>query len=242
MRITLGSIVSYIVGLAVAGLSFLALFENVYAVAPLLAGLLILPPTRRWLARSAGIEFNRGAAAAIGVVGVLALLLVLAGSGASGGADSSPGSQVSDVSVSTTNETIEAADTSLEVTWNARAQSAVDPDTGDYSTYQSNDGEKYLVVRMKISNTGDSGVDLTPRAFRVESDGVVYDSQTLFGSGNSLSDVTLTPGGTYSGWVAFSIPEDTSTGTLQVDQEAYYNQRIKVSFTHATEMSVNMSA
>jgi len=44
----------------------------------------------------------------------------------------------------------------LEIDWNARAQTSVDPDPSDFQTYDSNDGQKYLVIRVAVTNTGET--------------------------------------------------------------------------------------
>jgi len=176
----------------------------------------------------------------IGIVVVGGIgLLALAGSADSG--PTGPGSDVSNVSMVAADASPPDATHSLDVVWNARAQSEVDPDPSDFSAYNANEGEKFLVVRMEITNSGDTDVELTQRLFKAEADGVRYDTQSLFGSGNSISDVTLSPGATYSGWVAFSIPSGTTDAELTVSQEAYYRENVTVAFDRNPEMPINMS-
>ncbi|TKX40736.1 MULTISPECIES: DUF4352 domain-containing protein [unclassified Halorubrum] len=242
MDITLGKIVSYVVGIPLVLVSLLLTIQSFLGLVPLVLGLLILPPIRRLIASRAGINFSRGATIGIGtfaIIAAVAVLLVVALSGGGGG--SIPGADVSNVSVSAQDASPPDASQSLEIRWNSRAQSAVDLDAEDLSTYRSNDGEKFVVVRMEITNTGDNQIELTPRLLRLESNGVVYDYQGLFGSGNSLSSVSLNPGASYSGLTVFSVPEDTSSAQLQVNQEAYFDQNVSVSFTEDTDLAMNVS-
>lgn len=108
------------------------------------------------------------------------------------------------------------------------------------SHYSSNDGQKFLVVRMEIENRGDGETELTPRLFQFESDGVVYDYQGLFGSSNGLSGVSLQSGSTYRSWVVFSLPEDATQGTLRANNDAYYDETVTVSFEHDGSMPIEM--
>jgi len=240
MEITLGSIVSYVVGIPLVLLSLLLTFQTPLGLIPLLAGLLIIPVVRRQIAERAGIEFSRGAAAGIGTVGVIVGVVVLILVGLSGGG-SAPGADVSNVTVTTEDASPQDASTSLQVEWNSRAQSAVDPNPDDISTYNSNEGQKFVVVRVKITNTGEEAIELTPRLFRLTSGGVEYEYQALFGSGNSLSSVTVNPDATHSAWAAFSVPEDQTEARLIVNQDAYVQKNVSVSFAHNPDMPINMS-
>jgi len=248
MEITLGSIVSYVVGIPLVLISLLLTIQTPLGLIPLFAGLLIIPVIRRQISKRVGVNFSRGAAAGIGTFGVIACVVVLVlvavsggGGGAGGGTEAMPGDDVPDVSMTAESVSPADASTSLQVTWNARAQSAVDPDPDDLSIYNSNEGQKYLVVRMRITNAGSESLDLSPSLFRVESEDVEYEYQPLFGSGNSLSGVTLNPGSSYSGWTAFSVPEDTTEARLFVYQDAYFQKNVSVSFSHDPEMAINMS-
>jgi hypothetical protein len=169
-----------------------------------------------------------------------AILLVVLIAGCSGGA--SPGSKVPDVSMSATDANPDQSTIHLDVTWNARAQRAVDPNPDDISKFPANDGQKFLVVRMRIRNTGSSDVELDPRLFRLQSNGVKYDYQGLFGSGNGLVGVTLTPDAEYTAWTSFTIPNESTSATLIVDQEAYFQKNASVEFTHDPQLPINMSA
>lgn len=243
MNITLGSIVSYTVGVPLALLGLLQTIQQTsLGVAPLLAGLLIIPVVRRQLAARAGIEFSRGAAAGIGTFGVIAfvVVVVIVSLSGGGGAGGYPGADVSNVSVTAENANPPDASTTLSVEWNSRAQSAVDPNTDDLSIYNSNEGQKYVVIRVTVANEGDEPVELTPRMFRLQSSGVEYEYQNLFGSGNSLSGVTINPSGTHSAWTAFSVPEDMTEAQLIFYQDAFYRQNVSASFTHNEQMPIEM--
>lgn len=240
MKITFGSIVSYLVGVPLAILGVLLTVQSPLGLVPFLAGVVIIPVVRRQIAKRAGVELSRGAAAGIGTVGVIAGVVVLVLVALSGGG-AAPGADVSNVTVSAGDTSPQDPSTSLQVEWNSRAQSAVDPDPDDVSIYNPNDGEKFVVVRMRVTNTGDESLELTPRLFRLASGGVEYEYQALFGSGNSLSGVTVNPGGSHSAWTAFSVPEEMTEAQLIVNQEAYFQQNVSVSFNHNQGMPINMS-
>jgi hypothetical protein len=242
MNITLGLIVSYVVGVPLTLFGLLLTIQTPLGLVPLLAGVLIIPVVRRQLAARAGIEFSRGAAAGIGTFGVIAfvVILVIVALSGGGGAGGAPGADVSNVSVTTKNANPADSSTTLSVEWNSRAQSAVDPDPDDLSTYSSNDGQKFVVIRVRVTNEGGESAELTPRMFRLQSSGVEYEYQALFGSGNSLSDVTVNPGGTHSAWAAFSVPEDLTEARLIIYQGAFFRQNVSVSFTHNEQMPIEM--
>ncbi|MBX0325775.1 DUF4352 domain-containing protein [Halomicroarcula sp. F13] len=246
VEITLRNVVGYLFGLAaiLAGLVF-AFVSVASGVALIIAGAVALPVIRRSLDTRLDVSFSAAA-----VVGLVVLLTVasmgmfvaaaLDGSGQSG--PTGAGSDVSNVSV-TAQDADPPATQSLNVVWNARAQSAVDPTPDDSLSYDAEEGQKYLVVRMQLTNNASSSIDLTPTLFRALSDGVEYEYQALFGStSGDLRGVTLREGATFDGWVAFSIPEDTTSVELIVHQDAYYNERTAVQFEKDASMPVNVSA
>jgi len=244
MKITLRSIAAYLFGIPIALFGLPATLVSVPAGLMILTGgLLALPVIRRQLSDRTGIEFSGGAAAGIFLVCAVAgvTTLALSADGGSSG-PAGPGADVSNVSVTPESTVPDAASYQLSVEWNSRAQSAVDPNPDDMSIYNTEDGEKFLVVRMHITNTGSQDIELTPRFFKFKSEGVIYDYQALFGSGHGLSGVTLTPGADYTGWLVFAVPSDTSSGTLLVNQDTYYDATVETQFEHDTGMAINMSA
>jgi len=239
--ITLSNIIGYVFGI-IAVLSGLA-YTFTSAVAAALrvaAGGVALPPVRRQLRDRAGLNFSR--ASVVGLVLVLSVAslgaLVMAADSSDGGG---PGSEVSNVTIEAIDAEPRDATQSLNVTWNARAQSAVDPDTSDVSNYQAEDGNKFVVVRVQLTNAGENEIDLTPRLFGMTADGVGYDYQALFGSGQGGLDVSLQQNASYDGWVVFEVPEDTSNAELTVNQDAYA-ENTTVRFTQNENLPVNVSA
>lgn len=244
MKITFGWIISYLVGVPLVLFSLLLLVLSWWALVPLVCGLLILPFVRRQLAARFDVEFSRGAAAGLGTVGVVAVLVVMvivAAGAIGGGGSGTPGEDVTNVTVTAADETVADPDKSMAIVWNARAQSAVNPDPDSFTKYSADEGQKFLVVRMQVENTGDEPVEPSPRAFKLDVDGVHYDRQALFGSGHTLGGATVTPGATHEGWIVFAIPEDATEGELVVDQEAYHREDVSVAFEHDPDMAINMS-
>lgn len=244
MKITLRSIVAYIFGIPVALLGVLAFFTNVVAgILLFVGGVLALPVVRRRLGSSIGLEFSGGAAALIFLVCTVAGIGTVSFSemNSNDGTATGPGHDVANVSLSAQSVSPADATAHLSVRWNSRAQSAVDPDSSDLTNYQPNDGNKFVVVRMNITNTGSRNLELTPRLVHLQSNGVVYESQILFGSGQGLSGVTLAPGGSYTGWTVFSVPNGTAEGSLVVNQDAYISRNVAVEFTRDPSILINMS-
>jgi len=245
MDITLRNIIGYLfgVGAILTGLVF-ALVSAASGVLLIIAGVLALPVVRSSLDDRFDLSFST--AAVVGIVVVLAIastgaLVVSTMDGSDSGA-TGPGSDVSNVSMSAQNADPPSASQSLDVVWNARAQSAVDPDPNDMSSYNAEDGQKFLVVRMQLTNTGPSSVEMTPSLFRILADGVEYKYQALFGSSQGgLNDATLREGATYEGWVAFSVPDSTTSAEIIVNQEAYYQTNTTVQFEKDSSMPVNVS-
>jgi hypothetical protein len=179
----------------------------------------------------------------VAVIGIVVVggvgFLALASSGDS--AETGPGSDVSDVRVSAEGTDPGATPYALDVTWNTRAQSSVQPDPSSFSSYNANDGEKLLVVRMEITNTGAEALELTRATFKVRVGGVGYDSTRLAGSGNSFTGTRLQPDATYRTWLVYSIPEGATDAQLVATQDGYYQNGIVVEFEHDSAMPINMS-
>lgn len=142
-----------------------------------------------------------------------------------------PGLYASDVSLKATDARPSDAFTSLGVEFNWRAQMAIDLAEGDGKAFYPVSGRKWLIVKFRVSNTGDSDIELSPSFFDVDASGAVYDYQPLEGVPNGLSGVTLHPGGDVTAWSAYAIPEDTTKATLVADQEVYYGT-VQVDFSH----------
>jgi len=245
MDITLRKIVAYLfgVGAILTGL-LLALASAASGILLILAGALSLPAVRRSLDARLGLSFST--AAVVGIVIILGLAstgaLVFAALDGSDSGPTGPGSDVSNVSMAAEDTVSASATQRLDVAWNARAQSAVDPDAGGITTYSAEDGEKYIVVRMQLTNTGSTSIEMTPSLFRVLANGVEYEYQALFGSSQGgLSGVTLREDATYDGWVAFSVPESTTEAELIVNQDAYYQTNTAVEFEQDSSMPVNVT-
>lgn len=210
----------------------------------LLAGLVATPFTRRIISSRLGINFSRGAIVGVSVLStvVATILFVVAIIGLlSSGSPVAPGEDVSNVAMTAQDADLGGTPYQLEIDWNSRAQSGVDPDTGDFSSYSAENGEKFIVVRMEVTNTGTEEIELTPRFFQVDTNGVKHDYQGLFGSSNGFSRVTLSPGATHEGWMVFTVDENATSGVLLSNQDAYYDKTVKVTFTHQKDMPIDMA-
>jgi len=213
------------------------------SAAALFVGVYVTPVGKRRLDTLLGREFGWVGATAIAVV-LLGAAVVLSTTsiiavGLTASSDKPPGADVANVSVTATDADVQS-ERVLDVTWTSRAQSGVDPNPDDYSSYSADEGEKFVVFRMAIKNTGSEPVDLTPRLFKLDVDSVVYDHQSLFGSSGGLGQVELEPGGEFTGWIAFTVDAGTTEAELVVNQDAYYNTRVRVTFDHNPGMEIGV--
>jgi len=76
MEITLGKIVSYLVGIPVVLLCLLLTIQTPLGLIPLVLSLLVLPPIRRQLDSRANLQFSRGATVGIGFIAIVGFLAV----------------------------------------------------------------------------------------------------------------------------------------------------------------------
>lgn len=239
MKLTLSSVLSYITGVLLIVAGAIGTLVSPLGLISVLTGFLTVPAMRRKITARTGVELSRGLTVAVAIVGAIVVIAAFASAG--GGETSGPGSQVSNVSASAVDADPSDPTQSLQVRYNTRAQRAVDPNQDDMTNYQSESGQKYLVVRMEIRNTGDENIDLTPRLFRFQNDGVEYEYQGLFGaSQGGLQQVSLQPDATYSGWVVFSIPEETRQGEVIVYQDAYIQSQTAVSFERDSSLPIDL--
>ncbi|MDF9748408.1 DUF4352 domain-containing protein [Natrinema salsiterrestre] len=239
MKLTFKSILGYLLGIPMLLFGALVCFTSFLSgVVLIVAGIVAIPKTRRVFQDQTGIEFSTGAAAGIPTILLIAGIVLLAMTSA--GTVSGPGDEVSNVTVEHQDLEAEQPDHELAVTYNTRAQTSVNPDPDSMTHYSSEDGQKYLVVRMEIENQGTNETELTPQLFQFESGGVVHDYQGLLGSGNGLSNVALESGSTYRAWVVFSIPEDATQGTLRGSDQAFYDETVSISFERDGSMPIEM--
>ncbi|SEW10279.1 DUF4352 domain-containing protein [Natrinema salifodinae] len=137
---------------------------------------------------------------------------------------------VADVALESEDLRAEDADVSLEIAYSARIDRELSP--GDQATL-ADDGEKWLIVRMDVTNTGDVKRDLEVAQYVVTAAGETY--EVVHFDEHFLRGMAPGAGETVTGWVAFSIPEDMTEATLTAAQDL--QDRLDVTFTRDTSLS-----
>ncbi|UPW01134.1 restriction endonuclease [Halorussus gelatinilyticus] len=170
---------------------------------------------------------------AVAVVLVVALLAAGVLSGVSIPFLGGGGGPVSAESVSPANST-----TTLSVAWNARVTDTIDPDESDGKAYPAPRGKQFVLVKMRINNTGDAKTPLKKSAFKLRTANRTYGHQPL-AEHEGFIDFPISPNQRYVGWLAFAVPEGSS-GTLIYDQNAT-GTPVTVEFTRDSSIDVNVS-
>jgi hypothetical protein len=120
------------------------------------------------------------------------------------------------VDVSATDASAESADVNLRVRWRARAQHVLDP-AGEAATV-AEDGHKWLVVQVSVTNDGETAWDTTPVPFVVDIDGEQHEVVTSR-AGSYFGTNTLDPRDGETGWIAFHIPRAATSATVTLDPD-----------------------
>ncbi|WP_135807362.1 DUF4352 domain-containing protein [Halorussus marinus] len=121
-----------------------------------------------------------------------------------------------DVDVTATDTSVGDADTHLRVQWRGRVQRVLEP-TGEAATV-AEDGHKWLVIQVSVRHVGGTAWETTPVPFVVDVDGQRYEvstsrAESYFGSS------TLEEEDVESGWLAFQIPREATSATMNFDSE-----------------------
>lgn len=148
-----------------------------------------------------------------------------------------------DITVSSENLVDDDATYKLSAEYNARAQQSANPDsmTGGH---RSSEGEKIVVVRMNVQNTGETNIDLVgPFSLDVESRDENIPFNLPIGD-PQVGNILLEPGESEKGWLLASVPEELSKATLVVEQNVYYranyDSSLQVIFEKDESMEIGM--
>lgn len=141
---------------------------------------------------------------------VAALLLVAAGSvtGMLGVPGTAGGDSAAISAVSTA-----GANASLDARWNAKTTDSV---TINGTTYDAPPNETFVVVRMNVTNVGESPEQLPQERLALEVAGDRYGYQPLRNATGFPAAGLFAPGESREVWTVFSVPEDAESGTLLV--------------------------
>lgn len=134
----------------------------------------------------------------------------------------------------------EDADVVVDLRWNARSQKSVKDDPDDVVGGIAEEGEKILVLKLKVTNTAEEVITIDTDNFELS-----YETaDTIDTISPSISyveeiDVNIKPGGTVQGIVTFLIPADATTATLQ-PQAPFYDDRKSVAFNPTCDDSLTI--
>lgn len=180
----------------------------------------------------AGLPVGRRALALVAVLvvavvgaGVLGLGGPLDGVAASGAPDST--------AAVTVLSTSERSNATLTATWNARTATSVELENG--TSYDAPDGETFVVVQLNVTNRGDAPARLKQSDLALEADGVRYGYQPLAGA-DTFGGEVFVPNQTVSAWTVFSVPEDTTAGTVLIVPEG--DRTVRIAVEHDPSLAV----
>ncbi len=147
-------------------------------------------------------------------------------------------------------------DIRFTITFNHQTQATIDLFPEENFRYRPRPGHKFLVVAIELTVTNDSW-DASPDIIDVSIDNSRY-QHTEFPRGDALyrtegdviplqnaslnypqpiSGVKLNSGGELSGWIAYSVPEDATTGMLEID-ESVLSKTVWCDFRHDSRIDV----
>lgn len=140
------------------------------------------------------------------------LVVALFGGGLAIGSFAVGGSGAADAPPITAVSTAPAENATLRARWNARTAPSL---TANGSTYDLPEDERFVVVQLNVTNTGASPTRLRQEQLVFESDGRRYRHQPL-SNVSQFGDGVFLPNDTRSVWVAFSVPAETTGGTVML--------------------------
>ncbi len=114
--------------------------------------------------------------------------------------------------VSATSTAPSNATNALEVRWNTKRVSKLNPKTGDPGVYKPKGGKRFLLVSMNVSNNGKNSVGLQQQDFAVRSNGSLLGYQPL--TNTTGHSAVLQAGHSTTVWYAFSIDKDAKNATI----------------------------
>jgi len=172
---------------------------------------------------------------ALAVVAVLVAVVVVGGVLGLGGpldgvaASGAPDSTAAVTVLSTTERT----NATLTAAWNARTSDTVELENG--TSYDAPDGETFVVVQLNVTNHEPTPAELSPEDLALEAGGTRYGYQPLAGAQTFRGGVFIS-GEPTSVWTAFSVPENTTAGTVLIVPEG--NRTVQIAVEHDPSLPV----
>ncbi len=123
----------------------------------------------------------------------------------------------------------------LDVRWNTKRVSKVNPEGGN-GVYKPNDGTEFLLVSMNVTNSGNDSLGLRPQAFALRSNGTLRGYQPLNDT-EGFQPSVLDSGESVSVWFVFSIDDDATNATI-VTTGRLRRDHIRTKFIHDEALAV----
>jgi len=130
-------------------------------------------------------------------------------------AESEAESGSEEVSLSSEDTTATNPDVSLVLEYSGEVLYELRTEEGRQSPKE---GMKFLMVRTRITNVGDSARDLTAQQYLLTSGDKEYEP-AFIGTEGYVSEIIIPPGTRTNAWVLFEIPQETSQATLTARQD-----------------------
>lgn len=123
--------------------------------------------------------------------------------------------------------------TTLEVEYSATVANELptDPPT------LAEDGQKWVLLRMRITNEGAETYDVTGGPFILEHNGQTYEIVST-GADWSVRGRTIEPGDSTTGWLVYHLPEAATSAMLTVRDDI--SRSYKVTFTRSIDLGTSL--
>jgi hypothetical protein len=111
----------------------------------------------------------------------------------------------------------ETADAVLDLQWNARSQDGTEMSPDSNAGYSADEGYKTLVFRVEFTNTTSEDVPITTKVFDgiIETPDTTEEVDRMSISARIVDEVTLKPDGETDAHMAYEIPNESKSFTLQ---------------------------
>lgn len=109
------------------------------------------------------------------------------------------------------------ADTVIDLEWNARTQNGTTVSRSSNAGYPPDEGQKTIIIKVNFVNTTNGDVTVNTKLFGgfVETPDLSKEVSRVSISARIVSDINLKPEGQTQGYMAYHVPADSTSFTLQ---------------------------
>ena len=135
------------------------------------------------------------------------------------------------------------ADAVLDLQWNARTQNSIKQNPDSTFGSESDVDATFLTFRVEVTNTADDVVTIDTFNFELDykTPNITDTAGTSIIFGIDQFNAQIRPGGTVDDLLVFTLPENTTSATLQ-PAEANFPDRKRVAFRPSCDDSLPISA